>query len=228
MEPPKPSSPQLSISPLKRSPMSLNHLDKKGAGPSSLHVQVGHRTKRALRTSKTTNTPIMPKARFIQGAPNLHAFKKAQANLGSPKSLRAPKTPSALKDPHSQVNRSSPERGIALRTTDFRATSKTQANQKLQTSQWAQVTKPARVIRRAKSSSSSSSLSQESPYHTVLASHFDNKENADADLPVINAGPAPQPLRFHGFTGQQAPQNRNTPLGTTRLQNTKIGVHLYS
>ena len=39
-----------------------------------------------------------------------------------------------------------------------------------------------------------------------------------------NAGPTPQPLRaFSGFAGQQAPQNRNQPLGSARLQNSKIG-----
>lgn len=38
-------------------------------------------------------------------------------------------------------------------------------------------------------------------------------------------GPPPPPLRaFAGFAGQQVLQNRNPPLGSTRLQNSKLGV----
>lgn len=40
-------------------------------------------------------------------------------------------------------------------------------------------------------------------------------------------GAPPPPLRaFAGFAGQQVPQNRNPPLGTTRLQNSKLGVSI--
>ena len=41
---------------------------------------------------------------------------------------------------------------------------------------------------------------------------------------LFNIGAGPQPLRgLSGFTAQQAAQNRNTPLGSGRLQNGKIG-----
>ena len=46
-----------------------------------------------------------------------------------------------------------------------------------------------------------------------------------ADRNVGFIGPTPQPLRaFAGFAGQQVPQNRNPPLGSARLQNSKLGV----
>lgn len=44
---------------------------------------------------------------------------------------------------------------------------------------------------------------------------------------IPNLGSAPQPLQFPRFPGPQAPQNRNTPLGSGRLQNTKIGLHMF-
>ena len=50
--------------------------------------------------------------------------------------------------------------------------------------------------------------------------------DVEADLSSSHIGPAPQPLRaFPGFPGQRAPQNQNTPLGTGRLQTTKLGVN---
>lgn len=49
------------------------------------------------------------------------------------------------------------------------------------------------------------------------------KDSLNANQTFLNVGPAPQPLRFPGFAAQQAPQNRNTPLVTGRLQNTKLG-----
>ena len=46
---------------------------------------------------------------------------------------------------------------------------------------------------------------------------------ADQNIGIV--GPTPQPLRaFAGFAGQQVPQNRNPPLGSARLQNSKLGV----
>ena len=40
-----------------------------------------------------------------------------------------------------------------------------------------------------------------------------------------NVRPTPQNLRYGAYSGQQAPQNRNTPLGSGRLQNTtKLGA----
>lgn len=49
------------------------------------------------------------------------------------------------------------------------------------------------------------------------------KDSIDANQTFLNVGPAPQPLRFPGFATQQAPQNRNAPLVSGRLQNTKLG-----
>lgn len=49
------------------------------------------------------------------------------------------------------------------------------------------------------------------------------QDSLNANQTFLNVGPAPQPLRFPGFAAQQAPQNRNTPLVTGRLQNTKLG-----
>ena len=59
----------------------------------------------------------------------------------------------------------------------------------------------------------------------LLASYLvDETETRQfANLLSQKLGPAPQPLRFPGFSGQQALQNRNTQLGSGRLQNTKLG-----
>ncbi len=46
-----------------------------------------------------------------------------------------------------------------------------------------------------------------------------------ADPSLCQLGPAPQPLRgFPSFPGQRAPPNQNAPLGTGRLQTTKLGA----
>ena len=50
------------------------------------------------------------------------------------------------------------------------------------------------------------------------------KGGSNANHISPHLGPAPQPLRFPGFAAQQAPQNRNAPLVSGRLQNTKLGV----
>jgi hypothetical protein len=54
---------------------------------------------------------------------------------------------------------------------------------------------------------------------------YHNQEWANqlANQTYHNLGPAPQPLRFPGFSGQPALQNRNTQLGSGRLQNAKLG-----
>ena len=61
---------------------------------------------------------------------------------------------------------------------------------------------------------------------TVLYSVIGRNTAANHSIRIV--GPAPQPLQFHRFPGQQAPQNRNTPLGSGRLQNAKIGPHTFS
>ena len=49
-----------------------------------------------------------------------------------------------------------------------------------------------------------------------------HRHQTNCDIEYL--GPTPQPLRaFSGFAGQQNPQNRNQPLGSARLQNSKIG-----
>ena len=54
-----------------------------------------------------------------------------------------------------------------------------------------------------------------------------HRHQTDSDIAYL--GPTPQPLRaFSGFAGQQNPQNRNQPLGSARLQNSKIGGRLLS
>lgn len=54
-----------------------------------------------------------------------------------------------------------------------------------------------------------------------------HKHQTDSSVECL--GPTPQPLRtFSGFAGQQTPQNRNQPLGSARLQNSKIGGCLLS
>lgn len=51
------------------------------------------------------------------------------------------------------------------------------------------------------------------------------RTGTEADPSSCQLGPAPQPLRaFPGFPGQRAPQNLNAPLGTGRLQTTKLGA----
>jgi hypothetical protein len=51
------------------------------------------------------------------------------------------------------------------------------------------------------------------------------RTGTEADPSLRQLGPAPQPLRaFPGFPGQRAPQNQNAPLGTGRLQTTKLGA----
>ena len=50
------------------------------------------------------------------------------------------------------------------------------------------------------------------------------EQKAD-DWPPENLRPSAQNLRYGGYPAQPAPQNRNTPLGSARLQNTsKLGV----
>ena len=50
---------------------------------------------------------------------------------------------------------------------------------------------------------------------------------SQANRVVDSTGAPPPPLRaFAGFAGQQVPQNRNPPLGSTRLQNSKLGVSI--
>ena len=50
------------------------------------------------------------------------------------------------------------------------------------------------------------------------------EQKAD-DWPSENLRPGAQNLRYGGYPAQPAPQNRNTPLGSARLQNTsKLGV----
>ena len=50
------------------------------------------------------------------------------------------------------------------------------------------------------------------------------EQKAD-DWPSENLRPSAQNLRYGGYPAQPAPQNRNTPLGSARLQNTsKLGV----
>ena len=50
------------------------------------------------------------------------------------------------------------------------------------------------------------------------------EQKAD-DSPSENLRPSAQNLRYGGYPAQPAPQNRNTPLGSARLQNTsKLGV----
>lgn len=61
-----------------------------------------------------------------------------------------------------------------------------------------------------------------STYARVLAG---KTKLPNADISVGFSGPGPQPLRgIPGFPGQQAPQTRNAPLGSGRLQNGKIGA----
>lgn len=51
------------------------------------------------------------------------------------------------------------------------------------------------------------------------------RTDTEADPSFCQLGPAPQPLRaFPGFPGQRASQNQNAPLGTGRLQTTKLGA----
>ena len=50
------------------------------------------------------------------------------------------------------------------------------------------------------------------------------EENAN-ELPTENIRPTPQNLRYGTYPSQQGPQNRNPPLGSSRLQNTtKLGA----
>lgn len=49
------------------------------------------------------------------------------------------------------------------------------------------------------------------------------RERINANQRFVNTGPTPQPLRFPGFASQQGQPNRNTPLVSGRLQNTKLG-----
>ena len=51
------------------------------------------------------------------------------------------------------------------------------------------------------------------------------EENAN-ELPTENIRPTPQNLRYGTYPSQQGPQNRNPPLGSSRLQNTtKLGAY---
>ncbi|CAF9930261.1 MAG: hypothetical protein HETSPECPRED_007585 [Heterodermia speciosa] len=58
---------------------------------------------------------------------------------------------------------------------------------------------------------------------TTYAKALSGRERP-ADRKNGSIGPTPQPLRaFAGFAGQQVPPNRNPPLGSARLQNSKLG-----
>ena len=64
-----------------------------------------------------------------------------------------------------------------------------------------------------------------SPTGPPIYARISSCRTRQADHLAENLGPTPQPLRaFSGFAGQQAPQNRNPPLGSARLQNSKLGT----
>ena len=69
----------------------------------------------------------------------------------------------------------------------------------------------------------SESESELTPKPSNAVAKFENADiltqtNAN-EYPSENLRPAPQNLRYGAFQGQQPPQNRNTPLGSGRLQN---------
>ena len=195
-------------------------------------MKASPRTPRNRRRKKAPYTPACPSTPGSQSVSDNSEARAAQRKNADP-AMRADLGAQAIRQtrsiPHFPVN----QHQYKQITQSVKGNTGNQFHRWTQTSHLLdtlrkKVTSQPQATQVATNLSPSANIQAQSQCYKAPFNHLNSQKAMTANHLIHKVGPAPQPLRFPGFPSQQAPQNRNTPLGSGRLQNTKIGLHPFS